>query len=119
MIVLFAGQQVEVVELTSPELALVRLGEGASRPAGQPSEGLVPISCLKLSPLKALSQSAPRAAESEQGKKELLVRVDSFLKDRVKKRSAYKCLTIRHNILYRTKLGRIRAIRGVWRFQEK
>ena len=60
MIVLFAGQQVEVVELTSPELALVRLGEGASRPAGQPSEGLVPISCLKLSPLKALSQSAPR-----------------------------------------------------------
>jgi len=49
---------VEVLELTSPELALVRL-------AGQTSEGMVPIACLKLSPLKT---TAPRAAESEQGK---------------------------------------------------
>jgi hypothetical protein len=62
---LCSGQQVEVVELTSPELALVRLGENSSRP----SEGLVPISCLKLSPSKTITQPAPRPAESEQGEK--------------------------------------------------
>jgi len=69
----FAGQQVEVVELTSPEVALVRLAAGEGAASGRPpAEGLVPISCLKLSPLKALSQTAPRAAESEQGKQEYI-----------------------------------------------
>ncbi|XP_023330642.1 triple functional domain protein isoform X4 [Eurytemora carolleeae] len=48
-----SGQQVEVLDLTSPDLALVRLSSSLaeeSRP--EPIEGLLPLSCLKLSPTK-------------------------------------------------------------------
>ena len=48
-----SGQQVEVLDLSSPDLALVRLSSSLaeeSRP--EPIEGLIPIACLKLSPTK-------------------------------------------------------------------
>jgi hypothetical protein len=65
---LCAGQQVEVIELSSPEVALVRVGEGGA-------SGLVPTACLKLSPTKSLGQpgAPPRPLESEQGQSQELV----------------------------------------------
>ncbi len=56
-----------MIELSSPEVALVRVGEGGA-------SGLVPTACLKLSPAKSLGQpgAPPRPLESEQGKSQEL-----------------------------------------------
>ncbi len=53
-----------MIELSSPEVALVRVGEGGA-------SGLVPTACLKLSPAKPVAP--PRPLESEQGQSQELV----------------------------------------------